>query len=139
MLLEEPLGFIREYLEKINAAIEEKQPGQGLSKRQRVWLGFCISGILLTNSVCWARFERISLGKISLAAISWMFRKADINWEALLKESVRKILAEYGIKEGVLLADDTDRERSKNTKQIDKVHQLKDQKRGGYFKGQRYQ
>jgi hypothetical protein len=36
---------------------------------------------LVTNSVCWARFARASLGTYALAALSWMFRHAKIPWE----------------------------------------------------------
>lgn len=39
--------------------------------------------MLVTNSLCWARFERASLGTYSLAALSWMFRQANSPWEDL--------------------------------------------------------
>ena len=69
--------------------------------------------ILLTNSVCWARFERASLGYWSLAALSWMFRHSRIPWEMVLVVSTKHILEQHGIKMGVLDVDDSDRRRSK--------------------------
>ncbi len=46
------------------------------------------------------------------------------------------VLRKYGIKEGVLIADDTDKKRSKNTKRIYKTHKVKDKSTNGYFNGQ---
>ena len=91
---------------------------------------------MLTNTVCWARFERVSYGNWLLPALSWMFRKSKINWEELLKSSVKVILMKYEIKEGTLELDDTDRERSKNAKKLYKLGKHKDKKSGGYFNGQ---
>ena len=57
-------------------------------------------------------------------------------WKCLLQASVKHIITRYGIKYGVLVVDDTDKERSKNTTEIAKVHTIKDKKKGGYFRGQ---
>ena len=93
-------------------------------------------GIILTNSVCWARFERISLGGYKIGALSWMFRKAKLPWEFMLQVAVGLVLKQYGISEGVLVADDSDHKRSKRTKRIFKTHKLKDKTSGGYVNGQ---
>jgi hypothetical protein len=50
--------------------------------------------------------------------------------------SVRVVLKTYGITEGVLVLDDSDRARSKNTRNLHKVHKLKDKKTNGYTMGQ---
>jgi hypothetical protein len=136
MLIGEPIPFVQEYVEELNRVLEELKPGRGLSSLQRKWLKFCLMGIIVTNSVCWAKFERSSVGAYTVAALSWMFRQAKIPWESLLYLSVRVIVRKYGIKSGVLVADDTDRMRSKSTKRIFGVHQLKDKKSGGYVMGQ---
>jgi hypothetical protein len=128
MLLKEPLEFAKEFIEKLNESIVAEKPGSTLSRHQRWWLAFCITAILITNSVCWARFERISLGKLRLAGISWMFRCSKISWNRLLIHSVRTLLKTYGITEGVLALDDSDRNRTKNTTQIAHVHKIKDKK-----------
>jgi len=95
-------------------------------------------GILVTNSVCWAKFSRASLRKYSESALSWMFLKSLIPWDFILHISVILILEEYGITEGVLVADDSDKERSKLIKQIHKTHKFKHQKTGGYVMGQEF-
>jgi hypothetical protein len=51
---------------------------------QRAWLAFCVTAVLGTNAVCWARFERARLGMSSLAALSWMFRHSKMPWDPLL-------------------------------------------------------
>jgi hypothetical protein len=131
------LPFIREYVEALDKAIKTKDPGSdGLTRLQKVWLSFIILGTLITNSVCWAKCERFSLGQYSIKQISWFFRRSRIVWDLLLAASVLQIVEAYGIKEGVLAIDDTDRERSKNTTQISQVHKIKSKKTSGYFNGQ---
>ncbi len=93
-------------------------------------------GILITNSICWAKWERASLGNYSRAALSWMFRHAKIPWETLFVTSVRLILKQYGLDEGILVVDDTDKKRSKSAKRIYQVHKLFDKSSGGYLNGQ---
>ena len=136
MLLKEPLDFAKEFIESINKCIETETPGKRINRHQRWWLSFCITAIVLTNSVCWAQFERISLGRLTLASISWMFRSSKLLWERLLVGSVRVVLEAYGITTGSLVLDDSDRARSKNTTALHKVHKLKDKKTNGYVMGQ---
>jgi len=114
MLFAESLPFIKAFIEKLNKGIEKHQPGSQLSFAQRAWLSFCLTGILITNSVCWAKFERASLGTYSVRALSWMFRYSSIPWEFLLQNSVILILEEYGLTEGVLVVDESDKKRSKS-------------------------
>jgi hypothetical protein len=137
MLISEPLPFVKEFIAALDAALKAHRPwGPGLSFAQRRWLGFCLMGILITNTVCWAKFERASLGRYSLAALSWMFRHAKIPWERLLQLSVQVILRRYGITEGCLCLDDSDKRRSKVTQKIAYVHKLKDKASGGFIRGQ---
>jgi len=136
MLFKEPLPFITTYIEKLNAAIETHSPGQELSRKQRYWLSFCVMSIIITNSVCWSRFEKAGIGQYSTAALSWMFRKSKIPWDLLLQLSVSVILKRYGITEGSIGIDDTDKKRSKSTKKISHVHKIKDKPSGGYVMGQ---
>ncbi len=93
-------------------------------------------GILLTNSVCWARFERVSLGQYKIGALSWMFRQAKLPWGFMLQGAVELVLKQHGLTEGVLVTDDSDHQRSKSTKRIFKTHKLKDKSSGGYVNGQ---
>lgn len=128
--------YVEEFLDALSGSLEEKQAGTGLTRLQRLWLGVCLMGIVVTESVCWARFERASLGACSQAALSWMFRKARIPWHRLLHHGVEVVLRRYGVSSGVLGIDDTERRRAKQTSRIHLAHKLKDKKTGGYINGQ---
>jgi hypothetical protein len=54
----------------------------------------------------------------------------------LLQLSVEVVLRRYGIREGCLSLDDSDKRRSKMTRKIAYVHKLKDKTSGGYIQGQ---
>jgi hypothetical protein len=56
--------------------------------------------------------------------------------KSLLQASTKHIISAYGIKYGVLVIDDTDKQRSKNTTEIAKLHKIRDKKTSGYFNGQ---
>ena len=107
-----------------------------MSVTQRTWLAFCITAVLVTNSICWARFERASLGTYAMAALSWMFRHSKVPWEHLLVASVRVILRHHGITSGTLVIDDTDNPRSKSAKALAYLYKLRDKESGGYLWGQ---
>ena len=136
MWLSEPLPFIEDFIDELGSGLQVHNPKIKLSGIQRGWLGFCLMGIILTNSVCWARFERMSLGKYKIAALSWMFRHSKIPWGTLLQIGVGLILKRYGIREGVLVTDDSDHQRSKKTPKLYKTHKIKDKGSGGYINGQ---
>jgi len=89
MLIDEPLLKVKEFINPLNDGLSQGQSGHQLSITQKAWLGFCLMGILITNSVCWAKFERASLGSYSRAALSLQFKHAKIPWETLLAASVR--------------------------------------------------
>jgi DDE superfamily endonuclease len=137
MLISRPLPFVRAFVDEINTALKAHNPAcAGLSAIQRRWLSFCLMAIMLTQSICWARFERAGLGRYSQAALSWMFRRAKLPWEELLQMSVRVILRRHGMSGGVLGVDDTDNVRTKVTSRIAHVHKLKDKASGGFVRGQ---
>jgi len=102
-----------------------------MSALQRTWLALCVTAVLVTNSICWARFERVSLGTYSLAALSWMFRHSKIPWDALLVASVRGILRLYSLTGGSLVIDDTDNKRSKAATTLAHLYKLRAKDRGG--------
>jgi hypothetical protein len=136
MLLDKPLPFIEDFINELNKGLKSYKPDEGLNRIQRGWIGFCLMGIILTNSVCWARFERVSLGKYKLGALSWMFRKSKIPWEMMLQVSIAIVLKQYGISEGTLVTDDSDHKRSKKTPRLFKSHKIRDKGSGGYINGQ---
>src|SRR5216683_1953046 len=136
MVIGKPAPFVSAFVDAVDEAIREQNPSDGMSTMQRAWLAFCVTAVLITNSICWARFERASLGTYTLAALSWMFRHSKIPWELLLVASVRVILRQYGITSGSLVLDDTDNQRSKSAKTLAYLYKLRDKKSGGYVWGQ---
>jgi DDE superfamily endonuclease len=136
MWLSQPLPFIEDFIDELGRGLQAQDSNRKLSGIQRGWLGFCLMGIILTHSICWARFERMSLGHYKIAALSWMFRQSKIPWAMLLQIGVGVILKRYGITDGVLVTDDTDHQRSKKTPKLYKTHKIKDKGTGGYINGQ---
>jgi DDE superfamily endonuclease len=136
MFLKTPLPFVKAFVDELHTTLERDQPGHGLSRLQRLWLALCLTGMLVTNSVCWARWERASLGAYSLAALAWVFRHAKIPWECLLRRSVTVLLRNYRGTHGSLVVDDSDKKRGKMPKRIFKAHKLHDKTSGGYITGQ---
>jgi len=135
MFIKYPLPFVRDFVDELNDALRI-HTGHHLTRLQKTWLWFCLMGIVLTNTVCWAKFERASLGTYTISALSWIFRKAKIPWNFLLSTSVILITEKYGITEGKLVIDDSDHKRSKCTTRIFKAYKLKDKTTGGYVNGQ---
>jgi hypothetical protein len=136
MLVGKPAPFVRAFVDAVDEAIRAQSPSHGLSTIQRAWLAFCVTAVLVTNSICWARFERASLGTYSLAALSWMFRHSKLPWDDLLVASVRVILRHYGLTSGSLVIDDTDNPRSKSARTLAHLYKLRDKDSGGYLWGQ---
>lgn len=136
MLIGSPLSFITEFVENLNETGRSSGCQSQLASTQKYWLAFCITALIVTNSVCWAKFERAGLGRCKMAALSWMLRCSLIAWETLLRTSINYIIKYYGISEGTLAGDDSAKKRSKNTKRISKVHKIRDTKTNGYITGQ---
>jgi len=136
MFFRDALPFVKEFIRLLNEALQEHDPNAKLTRKQQFFLTFCIMGILVTNTVSWAGFGRASLGAMAPAALSWMFRHAPIPWQWLLHMGVRVILRKFGIREGVLVTDDTDKKRAKVTTQISHTYKVYDKKTDGYFNGQ---
>lgn len=118
MVIGKPAPFVRSFVEAVDAALRAHQPQHAMSVTQRTWLALCVTAVLVTNSICWARFERARLGTYSLAALSWMFRRSKMPWDHLLVASVRVILRYHGITAGSLVIDDTDNPRSKSAQAL---------------------
>src|SRR6266478_3805505 len=136
MIIGKPAPFVRAFVEAVDEAIRAHQPSHGMSAMQRTWLAFCVTAVLVTNSICWARFERASLGTYSLAALSWRFRHSKIPWDHLLVASVRVILRHHGITSCSLVIDDTDNQRSKAATAHAHLYKLRDKESGRYLWGQ---
>jgi hypothetical protein len=82
-VIAQPAPFVSVFIDALDRAIREQSPHHGMSAMQHTWLAFCVTAVLVTDSMCWARVARASLGTYSLAALSWMFRHSKIPWDAL--------------------------------------------------------
>src|SRR5438128_4324894 len=133
MILGKPAPFVRAFVDAVDDAIRAHHPSHAMSATQRTWLAFCVTAVRVTNSICWARFERASLGTYALAALSWMFRHSKMPWDQLLVASVRVLLRHHGLTWGTLVIDDTDNPRSKSAKALADLYKLRDKESGGYL------
>jgi len=136
MICQNTFPFIQQFLDQITLQLKTINTNFKMTTIQKMWISFCIMGVFVTGTLCWSQFERYSLGKYSVSALSWMLKRSKIVWDFLLIASVKVILLKYSIRSGHLVIDDTDRQRSKSTTEIDKVHKIYDKKTGGYFMGQ---
>lgn len=136
MVFGKPAPSVSAFVTAVDEAIRAHSPGHGMSALQRAWLAFCGTAVLVTNSICWARFERASLGSYSLAALSWLFRHSKIPWDELLVASGQVILRHYGLYSGSLVIDDTDNKRSKAAHTLAHLYKHRDKESGGYVWGQ---
>ncbi|MCP4352601.1 MAG: hypothetical protein GY795_44655 [Desulfobacterales bacterium] len=49
MLIDEPLPFIKDFIEKVNEEIKKHKPENVLSRLQMYWTAFCIVGIFMAR------------------------------------------------------------------------------------------
>jgi hypothetical protein len=135
MVIGQPAPFVRTFVAAVDDAIRESHPRHPMSATQRAWLACCVTAVLVTNSMCWARLARARLGTYSLAALSWMFRHRKMPWDKLLVARVRVILRHHGITSGNRVMDDTDNPRAKSAKALAYLYKLRDQDSGGSLWG----
>ena len=129
MVINDISNFVSLYIDALSSQLSLHDASYRLSLRQRGWLAFCITGLLLSNEINWSAYSRFSFGYYKISALSWMFRHSKINFDALFRASIRHILSTYGLTSGHIVFDDTDNERSKNALHI---HGLGTQK-GNYL------
>jgi hypothetical protein len=138
MLIGDSLPFVNAYVEELDTVLRTLDAHAGLSVYRKAWLGFCLLAIIVTDSVCWKRFERASLGRWPHARLSWAFRYAARFWQYLLQASVMVLVERYALTEGVLVVDDSDNPRSKSTTRIYKTDHLPHKPSGGTVNGQSF-
>jgi hypothetical protein len=130
------MPFIVQYISELANELHQRHPEYHLSGIQQKWLCFCLTGMLLTGTLCWAAFERMGLGNYRIGALSWMFRNAKLPWSFLLHASISLLLRIFNLKSGVLVLDDSDHRRAKTTTRIYGTQKIFDKKTGGYYNGQ---
>lgn len=127
------LSCVSDYVEALMLIMKEKKANLALTNKQKIWLKFCLSMIILTNSINWDKFERFSLRAYKAKALGFIFHHAKIKWNELFACGIRLLLKIYGINKGHLIIDDTDRPRSKVINKIAFVFKGFNKKTGGYF------
>lgn len=131
------LSFIDQFISEFSLGLESISPQRGfLTKKQIEFIAFALKAILVTNTVCWKVWEKMSCQKVTDSGLNWMFYKSTIPWLFLLQAAVKVLLKKNRIKKGILVIDDSDRSRSKKTTHIGKTHKIKDKKTNGYVNGQ---
>jgi hypothetical protein len=135
-MLIQSLPCVTAFVDDLNGALSACKGSASLSACQRLWLSTVLMGIVVTGTLNWAAFERRSLQAFKQSRLRWMFCSAKIAWPLLLQASVSLLLRHYGVSGGVLVIDDSEKQRSKRTTKIADAHKIKDKKTGGYFNGQ---
>lgn len=130
------IPIINAYVDALSNSLQSIKPSAQLTKAQKATLAFIIIGIIVTESLNWAAFERRGLNKVKPSTLRWFMYSAKVYWHNLLEASTRHILSQYGINSGTLAIDDSEKKRSKRTSKIDGVHKMKDKGTSGYCMGQ---
>ena len=66
----EAMPFIIHYISELANELHKQHPKYHLSAIQQKWLSFCLTGMLLTGTLCWSAFERMGLAVYSLGGLS---------------------------------------------------------------------
>lgn len=123
------------FVKDLNVSLK-KIDGKGLSKIKSMYLAFCLTAMICCKSLNLELFERSSLGYFKAKSIGYFLKRIELYLDLLWYISINRIIDIYNIKEGYLLADDTDRVRSKNVTKIYAAQKTKDKKTGGYCTAQ---
>jgi hypothetical protein len=62
MIIGKPAPFVSPFVDAVDEVMREHNSGRGMSAMPRTWLAFGGTAVLVTNSICWARFARARLG-----------------------------------------------------------------------------
>lgn len=135
MIPKTPLPHMIEYVDALNKTLRE-EGHKPLSRIQGSFLCFVLMGMLLTQSLCWVRLERASGGRYQDGALCKMFYHGLKCWDYLLSTSALIVMKRFNITSGVLVIDDSDRGRSKNTKRIWGTHKTVLKGTGGFHQAQ---
>ena len=136
-MLIRPVDCVVNYVAGLNSSLK-RISSTSLTKSQYTWLVTVLMGLIVAGSFNWAAFARHSLNAFKESRLRWIFLHAHIAWAYLLQASITQVISHYGVTAGVLVLDDSDKMRSRNTSKISGVHKVKDKKTGGWFNGQEF-
>ena len=130
------LSIVTQFIDSLSDSLSLIKPSFKLTRIQKIVLGAMITGIIMTEALNWAAFERRSLGMFKPTTLCWMFYKAKIAWQHMLQASICNVFKHYQLTSGHLDIDDTHKHRAKKTTCISGAHKIKDKPTGGYINGQ---
>ena len=113
-----PAPCVRACVDAVDAVMRAPQPTHARSVTPRTWVALCLTAVLGTHAMGWARLARARLGTSALAARSWMCRHRQMPWAQLLGARVRGLLRHHGLPAGRLVSDDTANPRSTSAKAL---------------------
>ena len=99
MVIGKPAPFVSAFVDAVDAAIRTHQPIMRCLSHSAPGPGFAIAAVLVSNSICWARFARASLGTYALTALSDA-RPTKIPWDRLLVASIADHPQHHGLRLG---------------------------------------
>jgi hypothetical protein len=135
MVIGTPAPCVRAFVAALDAAIRTHPPQPTLSVTPRTGLACCLTAVLVTTALCWARLARASLGTSARAALSWLCRPRQLPWEALLVARGQVIRRPHGITAGRLVVDAPDPPRATSAQALAALDKLRDQESGGSLWG----
>ncbi len=127
-------SLVTEFIGALDQSLAIIKSSARLTARQKTGLVMILVGIIVTETLNWAAFERRSAGKGKPSQLRWIFYNAKISWHLLLQASIKKIVATYQITSGTRVIDDTGKKLTKRTSKIPGTHKVK--ATGGYYNGQ---
>ena len=103
MLFLEPLKETYAFVHSIRREINQTYGPKPFSNRAVDFLCFCLTGIIVTGTISWTKFEMASAGSWSQNALSWFLHHSTfIPWQKLLTASAMIICRTFGATEEML-------------------------------------
>jgi DDE superfamily endonuclease len=135
-LFTSPLSDVVSFINGIESeAIEQYDKNIKLSASQIRWIATCMTAMVVTGVLCFARIQRATAGFYAARALSSMLHYSKIDLGRLYQASILRLIKLFGA-EGVLVVDDTDRLRAKSTSKLFGIQKVFDKKTGGYSQAQ---
>lgn len=138
MIFLDALPEVEDYVDNLDQKLRKIAGHRPLMTRIALkFISFVLTGLIVTGSLNWDKFERASCGSWAAKALSWMLRHSTrIPWEHLLIASTCYLLDVFNVKKAHLVFDDFDRDRSKKTSKIYGTHKVRNKKGGGFISAQ---
>jgi hypothetical protein len=91
------LTFVTDFIHTLNASLAMIKPNATLTRAPKVGLSFLLMGMVMTETLNWAAFERRSVKKAKSNRLRWIFYRSKIAWQLPLTASIKQIIKHHGI------------------------------------------